>query len=165
MALLGCWEGTAFPCCELVILPSCRASQPLPLSPSCPALPCTRPAPPPPAGPALQHTDVPPCPQRRSGLRPELAPNLLLALMWASQANAVPATFWAIAFLLLPGNSKHQATVLEELQQELARTEKQGAGEVVASEVGLPLAIPPPTHHAHVLMTYPPPSPIMLICS
>lgn len=53
---------------------------------------------------------------RRSGLRPTLAPNLLLALIWASQANTVAATFWALAFLILPENAPHRQRVLRELR-------------------------------------------------
>ncbi|GIL67327.1 hypothetical protein Vafri_20647 [Volvox africanus] len=56
---------------------------------------------------------------RTTGLPPHLRPNLLLALLWASQANSIPAVFWSTAFLLLPENASHKASVLEELQLEL----------------------------------------------
>lgn len=32
----------------------------------------------------------------------QYSPNLLLAVLWASLANTLPAAFWAVAFLLLP---------------------------------------------------------------
>ncbi|KAG2434321.1 hypothetical protein HYH02_012343 [Chlamydomonas schloesseri] len=57
--------------------------------------------------------------ERTAGLPAALRPNLLLAVMWASQANTVPATFWAAGFLLLPENAHHRAAVLAELQTEL----------------------------------------------
>ncbi|GLI64265.1 hypothetical protein VaNZ11_007480 [Volvox africanus] len=56
---------------------------------------------------------------RTTGLPLHLRPNLLLALLWASQANSIPAAFWSTAFLLLPENALHKASVLEELQLEL----------------------------------------------
>jgi len=43
----------------------------------------------------------------RADLQPGLAPHLLLALLWASQANTVPATFWALAFLYLPEHKEY----------------------------------------------------------
>lgn len=57
----------------------------------------------------------------RAELRAGLAPNMLLAILWASQANAVPATFWSLAFLLLPENRIHLSAVLSELKDELVR--------------------------------------------
>ena len=48
----------------------------------------------------------------RSGLPRALVPNLLLAVMWASQANTIPATFWTVAFLLMPENNRHLDKVL-----------------------------------------------------
>ncbi|KXZ53780.1 hypothetical protein GPECTOR_6g698 [Gonium pectorale] len=56
---------------------------------------------------------------RTTGLPVHLRPNLLLAVLWASQANTVPATFWSVAFLLLPENRLHKGAVLAELQAEL----------------------------------------------
>ncbi|KAG1666305.1 hypothetical protein FOA52_004786 [Chlamydomonas sp. UWO 241] len=55
-----------------------------------------------------------------AGLRPALAPNMLLAVLWASQANTVPATFWTTAMLLLPEHAKHAHRVVEELGAELS---------------------------------------------
>jgi cytochrome P450 len=49
----------------------------------------------------------------RSGVRKGLQPNLLLSVMWASQANSMPAFFWALAFLLVPENSAWLARVRE----------------------------------------------------
>lgn len=46
---------------------------------------------------------------------------MLLAILWASQANAVPATFWSLAFLLLPENKVHLDTVLSELKEEVVK--------------------------------------------
>ena len=51
---------------------------------------------------------------------------------WASQANTAPATFWTIAFLLLPENAAHMQQCLSELSQE---EEEEGAS-VAASEGG-----------------------------
>lgn len=49
-------------------------------------------------------------------LPPSMAPNMLLALLWASQANSVPATFWAYAHLLLPGHGDLCTAVRHELK-------------------------------------------------
>lgn len=46
---------------------------------------------------------------------------MLLAILWASQANAVPATFWSLAFLLLPENKIHLDAVLSELKEEVVK--------------------------------------------
>ena len=46
-----------------------------------------------------------------SGVRPRLRPNLLLSVLWASQANSMPALFWSLAFLLLPENAGWLARV------------------------------------------------------
>jgi cholesterol 7alpha-monooxygenase len=43
-------------------------------------------------------------------------PNMLLAVLWASQANTVPATFWALAFLLLPAHAKHLSEAMHWLR-------------------------------------------------
>ncbi|KAK9812081.1 hypothetical protein WJX73_004676 [Symbiochloris irregularis] len=45
-----------------------------------------------------------------------IAPNMLLALQWASQANSVPATFWAYAHLLLPQHMELHEAVRESLK-------------------------------------------------
>ncbi|DBA87474.1 TPA: Cytochrome P450 7B1, variant 4 [Trebouxia sp. C0004] len=45
-----------------------------------------------------------------------IAPHVLLALLWASLANTIPATFWALAFLLLPDNQEHKQQILLVLQ-------------------------------------------------
>jgi cytochrome P450 len=45
------------------------------------------------------------------GLPPRCVPSMLLAVLWASQANTVPAAFWSVAFLLLPENAGHLAAV------------------------------------------------------
>ncbi|KAG2423055.1 hypothetical protein HXX76_015571 [Chlamydomonas incerta] len=66
--------------------------------------------------------------ERTEGLPAALRPNLLLAVLWASQANTVPSTFWATGFLLLPENAHHRAAVLAELQAEL-----KGAGAAAAA--------------------------------
>ena len=57
----------------------------------------------------------------RSGVRSGLAPNLLLAVLWASQANTVPATFWSLAFLLLPENQPHLSRVIADLDTEVKK--------------------------------------------
>jgi hypothetical protein len=42
-------------------------------------------------------------------------PNLLLAVLWASQANSMPALHWSLAFLLLPEQAAARQKVLTEL--------------------------------------------------
>lgn len=44
-----------------------------------------------------------------------MAANVLLAVLWASQANTVPATFWSLAFLLLPENAHHRLSITQQL--------------------------------------------------
>ncbi|KAL4855710.1 25-hydroxycholesterol 7-alpha-hydroxylase [Chlorella vulgaris] len=51
------------------------------------------------------------------GLPEQYVPNMLLAVLWASQANAVPAAFWSLGFLLLPENRRHLQAVVQEAQQ------------------------------------------------
>ena len=46
---------------------------------------------------------------------------MLLAILWASQANTVPATFWSLAMLLLPENKGHAAAILSELKEEVRK--------------------------------------------
>jgi cholesterol 7alpha-monooxygenase len=46
---------------------------------------------------------------------------MLLAVLWASQANTAPATFWSIAFLILPENKNFQATMFKELEHEIGK--------------------------------------------
>lgn len=41
------------------------------------------------------------------GLPDACVPNMLLAVLWASQANTTPAVFWGVAFLLLEENAHH----------------------------------------------------------
>ncbi|CAG9461208.1 unnamed protein product [Pedinophyceae sp. YPF-701] len=53
--------------------------------------------------------------------------NVLLSLLWASQANTAPGLFWTTAFLLLPENEKHLRRVLAEARDAAAR----GSGDVV----------------------------------
>lgn len=36
------------------------------------------------------------------GMEEQYSANLLLAVLWASLANTIPAAFWSLAFLLLP---------------------------------------------------------------
>ncbi|GAB4813829.1 hypothetical protein N2152v2_000875 [Parachlorella kessleri] len=52
------------------------------------------------------------------GLPAECIPNMLLAMLWASQANSVPATFWSLAFLLLPENQHIQRRLVMQLAAE-----------------------------------------------
>lgn len=49
---------------------------------------------------------------------------MLLAVLWASQANTVPATFWAIAFLLLPENQHHKTEALQFTKTDIGLYEK-----------------------------------------
>ncbi|KAL4421354.1 hypothetical protein ABPG75_010645 [Micractinium tetrahymenae] len=48
------------------------------------------------------------------GLPDRHVPNMLLAVLWASQANAVPTAFWTLGFLLLPENRAHLQAVVDE---------------------------------------------------
>lgn len=48
-----------------------------------------------------------------SGLPPHAHPNFLLTLLWASQANTLPAAFWSIAFLSLPENLRFVEAIQE----------------------------------------------------
>jgi 24-hydroxycholesterol 7alpha-hydroxylase len=49
-----------------------------------------------------------------SGMPPHAVPNMLLAVLWASQANTVPTAFWTIGFILLPENKiKYLNTIRE----------------------------------------------------
>jgi len=61
------------------------------------------------------------------GLRASLHPNVLLAVLWASQANSVAAMFWALGFLLLPENARCLAAVRAEINQ--AAAEEAAAGD------------------------------------
>jgi hypothetical protein len=56
-------------------------------------------------------------PMQACGLPEQYVPNMLLAVLWASQANAVPAAFWSLGFLLLPENRRHLQAVVQEAQQ------------------------------------------------
>ncbi|PRW32663.1 24-hydroxycholesterol 7-alpha-hydroxylase [Chlorella sorokiniana] len=51
------------------------------------------------------------------GLPEEHVPNMLLALLWASQANAVPTILWVLGLLLLPENQQHLEAVVAEARQ------------------------------------------------
>lgn len=64
-----------------------------------------------------------------------IAPNVLLALLWASLANTVPATFWAVAFLLLPQNAHYKNQILCQLRP--------GASEPPPMETGVKSTQPP----------------------
>ncbi|KAL4517297.1 hypothetical protein Ndes2526B_g00518 [Nannochloris sp. 'desiccata'] len=48
-----------------------------------------------------------------SGMPPHAVPNMILAVLWASQANTVPTAFWTIGFLLLP---EHKSTYLQQIR-------------------------------------------------
>eukprot|EP00891_Asterochloris_glomerata_P009301 jgi/Astpho2/9301/Aster-x0850 len=50
------------------------------------------------------------------GVPEDKQPNMLLAVMWASLANTVPGSFWAVGFLLQP----RHADILRLVQQELS---------------------------------------------
>ncbi|GLC34215.1 hypothetical protein PLESTB_001610000 [Pleodorina starrii] len=73
---------------------------------------------------------------RTTGLPAHLRPNLLLALLWASQANLVPSVFWSTAFLLLPENAVHKASIVAELQMELQTASAQPSGPAAAATEG-----------------------------
>ena len=60
-----------------------------------------------PIGPLLTACDV----------QDQHIPNLLLCVLWASQANTVPATFWGLAFLLLDENKEYRDNVLNLIHQ------------------------------------------------
>ena len=46
---------------------------------------------------------------------PDLASNVMLAVLWAALANTVPAAFWSAAFLLPPAHACHLDAVLRAL--------------------------------------------------
>lgn len=70
----------------------------------------------------------------RSGLRPALHPNLLLAIMWASQANSMPALFWSVAFLLLDENQRHKERLLTDVEAAAKRITTASKGELHGKE-------------------------------
>lgn len=51
----------------------------------------------------------------QSGIEPDLAPKVMLAVLWAALSNSVPSAFWSTAFLLLPAHRRHLAPVLDSL--------------------------------------------------
>eukprot|EP00879_Flechtneria_rotunda_P018291 GHRR01019188.1.p1 GENE.GHRR01019188.1~~GHRR01019188.1.p1 ORF type:complete len:508 (+),score=214.12 GHRR01019188.1:966-2489(+) len=75
------------------------------------------------------------------GLPPGTWPNLLLAVMWASQANSMPALFWSLAFLLLPDQAAARNRILADLQDILQQHKSQQQPQQAASgqqaELGL----------------------------
>lgn len=56
---------------------------------------------------------------RQSSMEPDLAPNVMLAVLWAALSNSVPATFWSTAFLLLPEHRRHLDSVMACLPPQL----------------------------------------------
>lgn len=62
-----------------------------------------------------------------------IAPHVLLALLWASLANTVPAAFWALAFLLLPEHQHYKQQVLASCQQ--YHSQSSDATTTIASDV------------------------------
>ncbi|EIE20039.1 hypothetical protein COCSUDRAFT_83555 [Coccomyxa subellipsoidea C-169] len=52
---------------------------------------------------------------RQSEIEADLAPNAMLAVLWAALSNSVPAAFWSTAFLLLPQHCSHLDAVLKTL--------------------------------------------------
>jgi cytochrome P450 len=60
---------------------------------------------------------------QESGMPPHAVPNMLLAILWASQANTVPTAFWTLGFLLLPENKKSYLNEITALldQQDLSQ--------------------------------------------
>ncbi|EFJ41941.1 hypothetical protein VOLCADRAFT_119569 [Volvox carteri f. nagariensis] len=75
---------------------------------------------------------------RTTGSCAQLRPNMLLALIWASQANTIPAVFWSTAFLLLPENAVHKASVISELERELQSKVLSAGGPAAAATTGGP---------------------------
>ena len=65
------------------------------------------------ASPAVCHTLV-----ASSHLPLHVIPNMLLAVLWASQANTIPSAFWALSYLLRDENKVNRAMVLKELRQQ-----------------------------------------------
>lgn len=49
------------------------------------------------------------------GITQRWQPNLLLSVLWASQANSMPALFWAVAFMALPEQACARAALRAEL--------------------------------------------------
>ncbi|CAL8466371.1 g5907 [Coccomyxa elongata] len=52
---------------------------------------------------------------KQSAIEPDLAPNVMLAVLWAALSNSIPAAFWSTAFLLLPQHRSHLALILKSL--------------------------------------------------
>jgi len=59
-----------------------------------------------------------------SGVARGAWPNMLLTVLWASQANTSTSLFWVVGFLLLPEHAPHLARALGEVRDALPR----GAG-------------------------------------
>uniref|UniRef100_A0A7S0VC43 Cytochrome P450 n=1 Tax=Polytomella parva TaxID=51329 RepID=A0A7S0VC43_9CHLO len=59
------------------------------------------------------------------GLADEIAPNMILALLWASQANTAGATFWLAARLALPQEAARRRQILDELAARKALIERE----------------------------------------
>jgi cytochrome P450 len=74
----------------------------------------------------------------RSGVRPALQPSLLLSVLWASQANSMPAFFWALAFLLRPENKGWLERV-----REAAAAQEAGADDVDGTVAAIEAAVDP----------------------
>ena len=58
----------------------------------------------------------------------EAIPAMLLAVLWASQANSAPAAFWCLGFLLLPENRRHREAVEAQIQAAVAAAAAAAAG-------------------------------------
>ncbi|KAF6254878.1 cytochrome P450 [Scenedesmus sp. NREL 46B-D3] len=59
------------------------------------------------------------------GMCARYQPNLLLAVLWASQANSMPALHWSMAFLLLPEQAAARQKVLTELSTAAEQQQQQ----------------------------------------
>ncbi len=55
----------------------------------------------------------------RCGMEERYAPNMLLAVLWASLANTLPAAFWSTAFLLLPEQATWREAVISSCREGL----------------------------------------------
>lgn len=56
---------------------------------------------------------------RQSGVSNKCWPNMLLTLLWASQANTAASLFWSVAFLLLPQHGRFLRRILEDVRDAL----------------------------------------------
>lgn len=70
----------------------------------------------------------------------KLHPKLLLALLWASLANSVPASIWAVAHVLQPQHAQHLQSIRAQCCELAERSQDDGSKGDVHSEKQSPAA-------------------------